>query len=73
MNKKKLALPNFTLLAVTSIDVDQTQLSLKISSQNIEFGQVKLLSSTPPNKKYSDIEYVSITSIDLSGYNRIII
>ena len=36
--KKKLKLPNVTLLAATSIEIDQTQLALKISSQNIKFG-----------------------------------
>ena len=36
-------------------------MSLKISSQNIGFRAVKLLSSSLPEKKYSDIEYVSVT------------
>ena len=35
--KKKLTLPNVTLLAVTSVEIEQHQISLKISSQNIEF------------------------------------
>ena len=56
--KKKLKLPNVTLLAATSIDIDQTQLAMRISLQNISFGAAKLLSSSPPKKKYSDIEYV---------------
>ena len=29
--KKKLKLPNVTLLAATSVDIDQTQSALKIS------------------------------------------
>ena len=72
--KKKLDLPNVTLLAATSIEVDMTQLALKISLRNIEFGAVKLLSSLPPSKKYSDIEYVSIPTINnIADYNRMII
>ena len=50
--KKKLKLPNVTLLAATSIDIDQTQLAMRISLQNILFGAAKLLSSSPPKKKY---------------------
>ena len=55
--KKKLELPNITLLAITSIDVDMFQLSLRISLTNIKFGEVKLFSSSMPKKKYPDIEY----------------
>ena len=38
--KKKITLPDVPLLAATSVDIDQTQISLKISSQNIKFGEV---------------------------------
>jgi len=68
--KKKLILPNVTLLAVTSVEIEQHQISLKISSQNIEFRAVKLLSSSLPEKKYSDIEYVSVTPMGMSDQNR---
>ena len=71
--KKKLRLPNITLLAATSIDVDQTQLAMRISLHNIEFAAAKLLSSSAPNKKYPDIEYVSIPHMDFLGYSRLII
>ena len=60
--KKKLTLPNVTLLAVTSVEIEEHQMSLKISSQNIEFGAVKLLSSSLPEKKYSDIEKFPVVS-----------
>jgi len=69
-SKKKLILPNVTLLAATSVEIEQHQISLKISSQNIEFGAVKLLSSSLPEKKYSDIEYVSIPFMSGSEQNR---
>ena len=71
--KKKLKLPNVTLLAATSVDIDQTQLALKISMHNIEFGAIKFLSSSVPKKKYPDIEYVSIPHMDFLGYSRLII
>ncbi len=70
--KKKLILPNVTLLAVTSVEIEQHQIALKISSQNIEFGAVKLLSSSLPEKKYSDIEYVSVRLMNRSDNNRFI-
>jgi len=71
--KKKLTLPNVTLLSVTSAEIEQHQMSLKISSQNIEFGAVKLLSSSLPEKKYSDIEYVSVTPMGRADQNRFLI
>ena len=71
--KKKLKLPNVTLLAATSIDIDQTQLAMRISLQNILFGAAKLLSSSPPKKKYSDIEYVSIPPMNFLDYSRLVI
>ena len=72
-SKKKLTLPNVTLLAVTSVEIEQHQISLKISSQNIEFGAVKLLSSLLPEKKYSDIEYVSVAPMGRADANRFLI
>ncbi len=69
-SKKKLTLPNVTLLAVTSVEIEQHQISLKISSQNIKFGAIKLISSLLPEKKYSDIEYVSVTPMGMSDQNR---
>ena len=66
--KKKLKLPNVTLLAATSIDIDQTQLAMRISLQNILFGAAKLLSSSPPKKKYSDI-VKALMSVHHTSYN----
>ncbi len=71
--KKKIKLPDVTLLAATSIDIEQTQLSLRISAHNIEFNSIKLLCSSEPKKKYSDIEYILIPQMDLLGYGRLII
>ena len=71
--KKKLKLPNVTLLAATSSEMDQAQISMKISLQNIEFGAAKLLCTTAPKQKYLDIEYVSIPPLNsVDDYNEII-
>ena len=70
--KKKLELPNITLIAATSVEIDQHQIALKISSRNIQFGAVKLLSSSPPNKKYPDIENVPIPKMNMSGDDLIV-
>ena len=72
MNKKVL-LPDVTLIAVTSVNIDQTQVALSISSENIEFSSIKLLSPTSPNHKISNIEYVTIPKIDYLGYSRFMI
>ena len=71
--KKKLKLSNVTLLAATSSEIDAAQLSMRISLHNIEFGAAKLLCSSIPEKKYPDIEYVSIPPLDnVDSYNQII-
>ena len=71
--KKKLKLPNVTLLSATTSEMDAAQLSMKISSHNIEFGASKLLCSSPPEKKYPDIEYVSIPQLNsVDDYNELI-
>ena len=71
--KKKLALPNVTLLAATSVEIDQTNFNLKISSEDIEFAEIKFLSSSAPSRKYPDIKYISIPQMNLSDYSRLMI
>ena len=71
--KKKLKLPNVTLLAATSSEMDEAQVSMRISLHNIEFGAAKLLCTTAPKQKYPDIEYVSIPPLNsVDDYNEII-
>ena len=48
--KKKLKLPDVTLLSATSNEADAAQLSMRISLHNIEFGAAKLLCSSDPEK-----------------------
>ena len=71
--KKKLELPNVTLLSATSSEMDEAQISMKISLHNIKFSKSKLSCSSLPKQKYPDIEYVSIpkrNSVD--SYNQLI-
>jgi len=71
--KKKLKLPNVTLLAATSSEVDEAQISMRISLHNIKFGAAKLLCSSIPKKKYPDIEYISIPPLNnVNDYNQMI-
>jgi len=70
---QKLSLPDVTLVAVTSVDLDNTHLALLISSRNIDFGAIKLLSPEPPSRKASNIEYVAVPPMNLQGYSRFIL
>ena len=71
--KKKIKLPDVTLLAATSSEIDAAQVSMRISLHNIEFGASKLLCPVKPEKKYSDIEYVSISPLkNVDSYNELI-
>ena len=68
--KKKLKLSDVTLLAATSSEIDEAQISMRISLHNIEFGAAKLLSPSKPKKQYPDIEYVSIAPMNsVDDYN----
>ena len=51
--KKKIKLPDVTLLSATSSEADAAQISMRISLHNIEFGAAKLLCSSLPEKKIS--------------------
>ena len=71
--KKKLELPNVTLLSATSSEMDEAQISMRISLHNIKFGKSKLLCSSLPKQKYPDIEYVSIPPLNsVDSYNQLI-
>ena len=68
--KKKLKLSDVTLLAATSSEIDEAQISMRISLHNIKFGAAKLLSPSKPKKQYPDIEYVSIAPMNsVDDYN----
>ena len=62
-----------TLLSATSNEVEAAQLSMRISLHNINFGATKLLCSSHPEKKYPDIEYISIPPLNsVDSYNKMI-
>ena len=69
---KKIKLPDVTLLAASSVNIEHTQDALMISSYELSFKSIKLLSSTKPKKKIKSIEYITIPEIDLNGYNNLI-
>ena len=71
--KKKTKLTDVTILSTTSTEQDMAQLSMRISMQNIEFGAAKLLCTQFPEKKYPDIEYITIPPLkNVNDYNKII-
>lgn len=65
-----LNLPNITLLAVTSIELEETDLALRISSHDINFGAVKLLSSEKWMPTDPKIELVPIPRMSFEGYSK---
>lgn len=70
----KLKLPNVTLLAMTSVLIDETILALKYSSKDIEFGSVKLISHEKPENLPSDITYQYISHIgSIDSWNQKIV
>ncbi len=71
--KNKLKLNDVTLLAISSVSIEHTQDALMISSHEIDFASVKLISSLEPKNKFSKIEYHTIPKIDLIGYNKFMV
>ena len=70
---KKFNLKDVTLLAVSSVNIEHTQDALMISSYEIGFNSVKLLSPTKPKNIFNSIEYIKIPHIDLKGYSNLIL
>jgi Protein of unknown function (DUF5672) len=65
-----LSLPNVTLIAVSSVELDETLLALSISSHEIEFGEVKFLTSdsiVPVNPR---IKVEQIPQLDFRSYSK---
>jgi hypothetical protein len=69
----KLHLPDVTLVAVASLNIDQTNAALLHCAQHIEFGAVKMLCSTLPETIDGRIKYLTIPCIDYLGYQRFMI
>lgn len=66
----KINIPNVTLIACTSVHIDETVLSLRKSYQDINFGAVKLLSDTIPYYLPEEISYEHIPKMNnIDDYN----
>lgn len=66
-------LKDVTLISVTSIDIQSAANALLISSEHCNFGAIKLLSPSNPEKIYSSIEHIKIPPIDFIGYSKFMI
>ncbi len=66
-------LPDVTLMTATSVNVDEAHEALLHCARCVEFGAVKMLSSTLPRIRQPEIEYVQIGQMDFRDYSRFII
>jgi len=70
---RMISLPTITLVAVSSVDLEATELALRISSHEIEFGAIKFLCSEQFKASDSRIKIESIPRMDLVGYSKFIL
>jgi len=68
-----LSLPDVTLVAVSSIDLDGTLFALSASSYEIDFAEVKFLTSEPIEPTNPKIKVEQIPKLDIWGYSKFII
>ena len=68
-----LSLPDVTLVAVSSIDLDGTLFALSASSYEIDFAEVKFLTSEPIQPTNPKIKVEQIPRLDIWGYSKFII
>jgi hypothetical protein len=68
-----LSLPDVTLVAVSSVDLEGTLFALSISSHEIEFAEIKFLTSESINPTNTKIKIESIPKLDIWGYSKFII
>ncbi len=68
-----LSLPDVTLVAVSSVDLENTLLALTISSNEITFGDVKFLTSESIVTNNSNIKIELIPQLDWRGYSKFIL
>ena len=68
-----ISLPNITLVAATSVDLEATELALRISSHEIEFGAIKFFCSEPFIASEPKIKIEAIPRMDLVGYSKFIL
>jgi hypothetical protein len=68
-----LLLPDVTLIAVSSVELESTLLALSISSHEIQFGATKLITSEHIHSRLPSLEVVKIPPIGILGYNKFMI
>ena len=68
-----LSLPDVTLVAVSSVDLDGTLFALSASSYEIDFAEVKFLTSEPIQPTNPKIKVEQIPKLDIWGYSKFII
>jgi len=68
-----LSLPDVTLVAVSSVDLDGTLFALSASSYEIDFAEVKFLTSEPIQPTNPKIQVELIPKLDIWGYSKFII
>ena len=68
-----LSLPDVTLIAVSSVELDETLLALSISSNEIEFGEIKFLTSESIAPTNAKIKAGLIPKLDFLGYSKFIL
>ena len=68
-----LSLPSVTLVAVSSVELEGTDLALRISSHDIDFGSVKFLTSETWVSSDPRIETLKIPKLDFLSYSRFIL
>lgn len=68
----KILLPEVTLIAVTSVDLEATIRAMERSCRGIQFGAIKLFSPEKIKSDFIEYEWIKIDSIDLNGYNRFV-
>jgi len=68
----KLCLHDVTLLAATSVDIEETHQALLYSAQQISFGAIKLLSPIPPKHSNPRITYEPVPRFNYISYSRFV-
>ena len=68
-----LDLQQITLVSATSVNIEKTVTSLLVSSEYVNFANIKLLSDQAPSVISKNIQQQAIAPLDLQGYNKFMI
>jgi hypothetical protein len=73
LRMKLFRLDQVTLISVTSVDLPAAELAMMISMHDIDFSEVKLLTSEAFVPRDPKIKVVKIPTIDFLGYSRFVL